>query len=272
MEKGVPIRSISRAISVLQMVNRHGSLSMMEIARRCGMPYPTTYRIVYTLIHEGLVEQEPARKHYRATALVQSLSHGYQPASRLVTVAAPLIRNLTKEMGWPVSLTVRVGSNMVVCDSTHAETSLTFDNYYPGYTLPLLDCASGRVCLAHLPQDELEDLRRWASVALASEERSFFYSDELLARIREQSYASQAWGRHNLTPGKTSSIAVPILVDGQFKGALTLIYFAASMKESAALERYVAPLQRTARAVAGHLEAGESEGEDEAGLLQAALG
>ena len=33
MEKGVPIRSITRSIAALKAINRHGSLSMMEIAK-----------------------------------------------------------------------------------------------------------------------------------------------------------------------------------------------------------------------------------------------
>src|SRR3546814_10891445 len=33
LERGIPIRSISRAIAVLQAINRGGSITMMEIAR-----------------------------------------------------------------------------------------------------------------------------------------------------------------------------------------------------------------------------------------------
>ena len=75
MEKGVPIRSVSRSIAVLRAINQRGSLSMMEIARTASVPYPTACRIIQTLLHEGLVEQEPSRKNYRPTALVQSLAH-----------------------------------------------------------------------------------------------------------------------------------------------------------------------------------------------------
>ena len=61
MEKGVPIRSITRSIAALKAINRHGSLSMMEIAKASEVPYPTACRIVQTLLYEGLIEQEPAR-------------------------------------------------------------------------------------------------------------------------------------------------------------------------------------------------------------------
>jgi IclR family mhp operon transcriptional activator len=76
MEKGVPIRAITRGLAVLQAVNQHGSLTMMEIAQTSKVPYPTACRIVQTLLHEGMIEREPGRKTYRATSLVLTLASG----------------------------------------------------------------------------------------------------------------------------------------------------------------------------------------------------
>ena len=102
MEKGVPIRSITRSIAALKAINRHGSLSMMEIAKSAEVPYPTACRIVQTLLYEGLIEQEPARKRYRPTALVQTLATGFQHDDELVRIARPHIVALTARVGWPV--------------------------------------------------------------------------------------------------------------------------------------------------------------------------
>src|SRR5688500_2729341 len=104
--KGVPIKSFSRAIMALQAINRHGSMTMIDIARAAGVPYPTAHRIVQTLLFEGLIEQEPARKNYRPTALVQTLSLGFQHDDRLVTIARPHIVALTARVGWPVSIAI----------------------------------------------------------------------------------------------------------------------------------------------------------------------
>ena len=77
MEKGVPIRAITRGLAVLQAVNQHGSLTMMEIAQSSKVPYPTACRIVQTLVHEGMLEREPGRKTYRATSSVLTLASGF---------------------------------------------------------------------------------------------------------------------------------------------------------------------------------------------------
>ncbi|MEJ0023389.1 MAG: hypothetical protein WDN76_08110 [Alphaproteobacteria bacterium] len=121
---------------------------MMGIAEACGHAYPTTCRIVQTLIHEGLIERESERKRYRATALVQTLSSGYHGQNRLVQAARQEIVKLTSNHRMAVAVVTHVGPHMVVSDSTHALTSLTFSNYHPGYTLAILDCASGLAYLA----------------------------------------------------------------------------------------------------------------------------
>ena len=83
------IRAIGRGLRVLQVVNHHRSISMMEIARQCELPYPTTCRIVETLIEERMIERETTRKHYRPTALVKTLSVGYQADDALAQASAP---------------------------------------------------------------------------------------------------------------------------------------------------------------------------------------
>src|SRR3546814_2977601 len=158
LERGIPIRSISRAIAVLQSINRGGSLTMMEIARASAVHYTTACRIVQTLHHEELVARESARKRYQPTALVQTLAHGFQGHGALVEATRPHIAARTRDIGRPISLTTHVGSSMVIRDSTHAQTSLTFNAYYPGYAVPHLDFAAGHVSLAYAREEERESL------------------------------------------------------------------------------------------------------------------
>ena len=234
MEKGVPIRSITRSIAALKAINRHGSLSMMEIAKSAEVPYPTACRIVQTLLYEGLIEQEPARKRYRPTALVQTLATGFQHDDELVRLARPHIVALTQKVGWPISVAIRVGRQMMLRDSTHANSSLTFEHYYPGFTLPILDSASGKVSMAFAPDDDREMILRFMRVSqdidlnyLATAEVSLD-----VERIRANGYAVQGRNHFNLTPGKTSSIAVPIFKNGHFEAAMTMVFFIAAMKLS----------------------------------------
>ena len=257
MEKGVPIRSLVRGIAVLQAVNRGGSLSMMDIARASCVPYPTACRIVQTLQVEGLIEQEPTRKRYRPTALVQTLAHGYHDHTRLVQFARPHLVELTRQVIWPIALATHVGPSMVIRDSTHSLTTLTFNNYLPGYSIPMLECASGLVYLAHMPDDEriaLLDSLKLLPDRVPVHILHQIEHDNLVTTVREQGYASRGNNHFTRNPGKTSSIGVPIFEKGLVVGALTLSFFSSAIRMVDAIEKFVGPLKDAARDISADLQ------------------
>lgn len=257
MEKGVPIRAISRGLKMLQTINEAGSITMMNAARAVGVPYPTACRIMQTLMFEGYVEMEPNRKRYRPTALVDTLSSGYHFENSLVVAARPHLVDLTRELLWPVSIATRVGLKMVVRDSTHSMTSLTFQNYYPGDALPLFATASGKVHFAFCDDLEREGIIKGLKAFGESDERALaYFSDtiEQAKKVRKQGYATHGRNKFTETPGKTSSISVPITMNGRFIATLNLIFFASAMPMEKAVERYVTPLKETAQKVSRTLE------------------
>ncbi len=257
MEKGVPIRSVARSFAVLRAINRAGSLSMTDIAQLSRVPYPTACRIVQTLLFEGIIEREPTRKHYRPTALVQTLSNGYQDHSRVAAAARPHIVALTKEHLWPVLVATRVGYNMMVRDSTHCLTSLSLNNYHPGDTFPLLECASGRAYMAYADDEEragiLESIRE-AGHEIDPHTLSLLQSGVLLEEVRRAGFATRGRNRFTNTPGKTSSISAPIFEGGKVCGAVTLVFIASSMKLEVAERRYGDSIIATARTITAELE------------------
>jgi len=256
MEKGVPIRSLSRGIAVLQAINRGKSLSMMEIARTSEVPYPTACRIVQTLLYEALIEREPSRKRYRPTALAQTLAHGFQGHAELVQASRAHIVELTRQVGWPISLATHVGHSMVIRDSTHALTALTFNYYYPGYALPVLECASGLVYLSHVSAGERESILRTLKLlpnTATSHVITLFEENGFAEQIRAQGYCTRGNNQFTNNPGKTSSIAVPIFDKGHIVGTLTLAFFSTSTKMDEATRQFLEPLQRAAAAITADL-------------------
>lgn len=252
MEKGVPIRSLSRGIAVLQAINRGTTLSMMEIARSSEVPYPTACRIVQTLLFEGLIEREPSRKRYRPTAMVQTLAHGFEGDAHLARVARAHIVDLTRRIGWPISLTTNVGHSMVIRDSTHALTTLVFNNYHPGFTMPVLECAAGIGYLAHIDDEKRQDMLNALKLLpkrVNLHMISLFEEGPLVQEVRRDGYATRGHNRFTRNPGKTSSIAVPIRRGETVAGMLTLAFFSTAMKMGDATERFVTPLQETAAAI-----------------------
>lgn len=243
-DNDIPIRAISRALSVLRAINRHGALTITQAAREAEIPYPTACRVIQTLVHEGMIEREDARKYYRPTALSQSLSCGYQASSRLIGAARPHLIKLTKDTGWPISLATRVGSSMVIQDSTHALTTQTFSEYYPGFAMPISACASGLAYLAFCEKEmraniidqiaSAPPMQNAGEINLIAQSSGDFFDG-----IRERGYAVFIRNQHTKDPGKTSSIAVPVFKGDEVAGAIALIYFSSALKPNEAVENYL---------------------------------
>jgi len=247
IESGVPIRSASRAFAVLRAINEFGSASLSEIARHERLPHPTAFRIMQTLVHEGLIERESSGKRYHPTSLVQSLASGYDN-SVIRRVAEPILSALTKKVGWPVFLSERVGQKLVIRASTHHETSLTFYNWKVGCSFPLLGSVTGLAWLAHQTESCAQNLINWET---KSETPEFILKGkELLRSLDQVRAAGYAWcpSRYERN-GNTASIALPVFKNDRVNDVLTLTYFASAMKPHVAIERYVDLLREAANGI-----------------------
>lgn len=250
------ILSLVKSIHVIQAINLHGALSLTEIAQSAGIPFPTAYRIVNTLLREGLIEREAGRKRYRATALIQTLSCGFQNHDRLVSVARPITAAFTDRHHWPLTLVTRVGDKMVVRYSTNDRTTLTFNNYFPGWQIPLFASASGQAFLAFAEEDERRRLLDQSQATSAQDALMLrqFEDGSAVRRIREQGYAAVSKSHFSANPGKTSSLAVPIFDADTLVGSLAVVFFANAMTLEKAITDLLAPLREVAERIKGGLE------------------
>ncbi len=242
------IRSIKRGLEVLQVINRAGLTRLQDISNATGLPYPTVCRIVDTFKDAGMIERDSSSRNYRPTALVRTLSVGFQEDEFLVTKARKIIEELCSDVGWPITIATRVGNHMMIRDSTHKLTTLTFHNYAPGYTLPLLECSVGKAYLAFCPEIERKnvvssldmqegEVNQMAQVLLSD--------DDLLDSIRKDGFATHAYNKFTSDPGRTSSLGVPIFDGELLAGALGLVFFSSTMSVEEAAEKYVAKMQAT---------------------------
>lgn len=226
---------------------------MTDIANETELPYPTVCRIVETLVDAGMIERIPGGRAYRPTALVQTLSLGYQVENELASRARPHIVDLCKKVGWPITVTTRVGNKMIILDSTHKLTTLTFDNYVTGYTLPLMECSVGKAYVAFCDDEErgsiASSIKKLSSHA---DKMASFLLDEshtILRDIRMKGYAHHAYNQYTSNPGKTSSLAVPVFIGDKLAGGLGLVFFSSAMSIDEAVHKYVDYMKMTAEKV-----------------------
>lgn len=263
MDKGTPIRAVSRAFDVLQCINRMDAPTLTDISKETGLPYPSVFRLTQTLTYLGLIEAEPSRKRYRPTALVHTLSQGYQRDDALTSHAREHIVDLTETVGWPISIVVRVGNRMMVKDSTHALTTLTLNNYYPGHNLPLMECATGRAYVAFCPDEELNVLirsLREVETQENSQNLKMLEGTDFIEKTRADGYATYARNAHTANPGKTSSVAVPIFeASGEaVKACLVVTFFASALSMQEAVDRFVPQLKHCSETISRALHTAEN--------------
>jgi IclR family mhp operon transcriptional activator len=141
---------------------------------------------------------------------------------------------------------------MVLRDSTSTMTSLTFNNYYPGWQVPLIASASGQAYFSYASAEEQEDLLCQSRARAESHDALLladFESGVAQARIRAQGYAAVARTAYSANPGRTSSFAIPLMCGDTLLGSLAMVYFANAMTPAQAIERFLGPLREVAEKI-----------------------
>ncbi len=251
------IRSLHRGLTVLELLNQHNGAGVSELARLSGIPRSTTYRILENLCLAGYVRRDTESDTYVLTVKVGRLSEGFNDEAWIRQIARPLLRALGQDVVWPVCLLTAHGTAMVVRESTDAESALALDTYLPGTEVPLLTSASGLVYLAHCPPQRREALIEVLAASADQRDnlaRNARLLNRLLSRTRAEGYALNLRNPRTKSPGKISTIAVPVVTAERFIGSLAMHYIDSALSPAEVVTRYLDRLSRTARRIGTALE------------------
>ncbi|MFB9839780.1 IclR family transcriptional regulator [Actinoallomurus acaciae] len=105
------VRSLERAFELLEhLADAGGRLALTELAETSGLPMPTIYRLMRTLVNRGYVRQEPSKRY----ALGPRLIHLGETAGRLLgSWAQPALAQLVDEVGETANMAVLEGDEVV---------------------------------------------------------------------------------------------------------------------------------------------------------------
>jgi IclR family mhp operon transcriptional activator len=247
------VRSVERAIDVLQALNRNPLSTLGELHRQTSIPKSSLVRLLRALETEGLVAQTASYSAYRLLSPVTSLSSGSPQEPRVVGIANPIMIDFTKAEGWPMALALFEDNAMVVRASTIPYTSLAIIQSSLEIRLSMVGHAHGQAYLAHLPADRqkpiLETIRHSTRLADAAA-RNLRQLKQLLRQVRERGYAL----RHQHFHTQSSSIAVPVYEDGRIAATLGMTWLSPAMPVQQALDLYVPRLVAMSDAVSRTLD------------------
>lgn len=243
------VRSLERGLALLVAMNRRKLPSVVELARDTRLPRPTVYRLLETLSRAGFVTRSRPLDRYCLSRQVRTLSDGFAEDDWIADVAAPLMKEFTRQAVWPVALLSFDEGRMLVRETTHEASSLSIDHGMVGRRLPMLRTAAGRCYLAFSPDKERRTILEMLSRSKAPENRGARETQRLtrlLDAIRARGYAVQD---REINP-KASGIAVPICVGPRVLGCMSLIWISSALTIEGAETRLLPLLTSTSERIA----------------------
>lgn len=249
------VRGLTRGLNLLSTLNRiDGGASTARLAELVGLHRTTVRRLLETLQAEGYVRRSDSDDSYRLELKVRELSEGFRDEQWISASAAPLLAELLQEVVWPSDLTTLDVDAMVVRETTHRFSRLSFHRSMVGRRLSLLHTAAGLTYLAYCPDAEREQLidmlarRADEEYQLAREPAKL---ENLLLRTRHKGFGENY--KNWIQEEKVAAIAVPVHSGERLLGCLSLIYMAPAMTIEQAADRYLGNLRRTADKIEAEL-------------------
>ena len=241
-----PVQGLSRGLSILHAINRsaNGWASIAELAEKTGLHRTTVRRMLETLLTEGYVRRSQSDDSYRLNQKIRQLSDGFTDDEWIAEIANPVLGELLQKLVWPSDLCTIDGDSMLVRETTHRFSPLSFHRAMIRQRMPLLFTAAGRAYLAFCGHEERQQLLRLL-VAGNDEQANFARNrvlvEQMLEKTRRHGYANNdgEWSEQL----KIAAIALPIYHKAQVLACINVVFLKKAMTSAEAVEHLLPALQ-----------------------------
>ncbi len=149
------VQSLGRAFAILEEVarNRDG-IALADLSKRVGLHNSTTFHLVKTMVSLGYIRQMKDSKRYRVGRPLFALAASALDEIEMVSLATPVLEDLTRETGESSHFAVRMGDSVVIIARTAGPGAFQILDRV-GVVRPAHCTALGKVILAALRPDQL---------------------------------------------------------------------------------------------------------------------
>ncbi|MHC6223797.1 IclR family transcriptional regulator [Pseudomonas sp. X10] len=220
-EDGGTVRSVGRALAIVELLGEHGSLGLEELHYLTGLPKATVSRLLHTLQEQGWLYRGLCDRRYQLSSRRLFGDAGERQSRRLLEEAAPLLKELSERTGLVADLSFFDGANLRVVESSVPER---LRKRYPNNSLviglkaSLFHSAMGQACLAALDTEHIRDLA----------ERHPLQGEELLKlheRVHHRGFGERTEGHWEYAvrlPFLIRAIALPVQAGERVLGSIAL--------------------------------------------------
>jgi DNA-binding IclR family transcriptional regulator len=214
---GAVVRSVDRALSIMEMLARDGWSGVTEMARDLDVHKSTVSRLVATLERRGMVEQHPSTQRYRLGAAMLRLADGVRGDLAVAEVARPTCERLSTELDETVNLAVLELGEVVNIEQASLSTAIIAVDWV-GHRSPLHVTASGKLFLALGDPAAVEALLGQPLARITA--HSVTDADELRAELEQVRLLGYAVTVGELEEG-LNAVAAPVrAADGSILAAI----------------------------------------------------
>ncbi len=250
------VRGLTRGLDLLRALNvqEDGRASLADLVQATGLHRTTVRRLLETLIAEGYVRRSDSDTRYCLASNVRALADGFREEDWISAIVAPALSALLQTVVWPSDLSTPQGAYLVVRESTHRFSPLSFHRAMVGKRLPMLLTAAGRAFLMCCSDEQREEVLHLAKsgsddqARLAADPR---FVANVLERTREMGFGSNdgEWTSQH----KIGAIALPILHHGLPVGVINVVYLNQAVTPKEAVRRFLPVLQHTVKLIEAQL-------------------
>jgi IclR family transcriptional regulator, mhp operon transcriptional activator len=240
------VQGLSRGLAILHAINlsHDGWATIAELSVTTGLHRTTVRRLLETLQTEGYVRRSVSDDSYRLNQKIRQLSDGFTDDEWISEVANPVLGELLQKVIWPSDLCTLDGDSMLVRETTHRFSALSFHRAMIRQRMPLLFTSAGRAYLAYCSHEERQQLLGLL-IAGHDEQANFARNqvlvEQMLEKVRLQGYASNEgeWKKQ----AKIAAIALPIRHHGNVLASINIVFLKKAMHINEAAERYLPVLK-----------------------------
>ncbi len=153
------IKSAQRVLDILEVLadRRHQQASLAELARQLGIPKSSLHGLLRLLVNRGYVDPSPDSRSYRLGPRVLGLANSYLDGFDLHQAARPVMVAIARLTEEAVTLDIPHGSSMITIAREAGQQPIRVVTRI-GMPFAAHATASGKVILASLPDERLEEL------------------------------------------------------------------------------------------------------------------
>lgn len=149
------VQSLERGFAILEAIARaREGIGLAELSKTVGLHNSTTFHLVKTMVALGYIRQD-ARKRYRIGRPLFTLAAGSLDEVELVSLATPILEDLSDATGESGHFAVRSGDAVVVIAKTSGTGAFQLTDR-AGVVRPAHGTALGKVLLAALTPAQLD--------------------------------------------------------------------------------------------------------------------